>query len=1294
MKYISKILRQYIVLLLCFFASISSAQNPFIQNKGQLPEQVKAKVNLPSGALFIEDGKLTYSFYSGEQLAQIHDLERAEKSVDAHAYSVEFIGKSKSVLVELYDESKYYENYFLGDKLSWATNVKSYKSLYQRNVYNGINLNFYVKNDQLKYDVVVEKKANPDKIKLLYNGVDKIRLVKGNIYIKTSVNTAIEYNPYAYQIINNQEVEVVCNYKLKKDVLSFEFPLGYNKNYELIIDPVLDFSTYSGSTTDNFGYTATYDNYGFLYAGSTSFGTGYPTTIGAYQINYANTNGGTDVAITKYDSTGTSRIYSTYLGGSKDELPHSMIVNSLNELFIFGTTASNNFPTTSNSFQPNFNGGSSFAPSGIGVSFPNGSDLFVSRLSANGGTLLSSTYIGGTGNDGLNTAPSLKYNYADEVRGEIDIDKNNNIYIATCTESIDFPTYSSFQNNSNGGQEGVIIKMDNQLTSVIWSSYIGGNNDDAIYSLALDSSDNIYVTGGTISDNFPTTSGAYLTSYQDSLKADAFITLIRSNGSQIISSSYYGTDEYDQAYFVETGSTNSVYLFGQTKTMGTNLVSNAPYFVSGASQFIAVFDEHLTTVLRSTVIGTGKGTPDISPTAFLVDVCDKIYIAGWGSNLGGPLSTLNLPITTNAFQETTDGNDFYLMVINDSMDSMIYATYFGGSVSSEHVDGGTSRFDKKGIIYQSVCAGCGANSDFPIEPNPGAVSITNNSSNCNNGVFKFNFDFPIVLADFNAPWVGCSTGISFHNLSTSSSNVNYFWQFGDGTTSTLANPNHNYSQNGFYEVTLIATDASACNLSDTITKEIFILSNATDTIQSVVKCENDLIQIGIVPVNDPAVTYSWSPSNSLSGTNVSNPFCAVNSDTQYQLIISNGSCSDTLLQNISITNLDVDAGEDTIFCLSPVDLSATYSSNVTLVEWSNSPTFSPILSSTNLLNVASIGLYYVKVTDGSCEQIDSVLVSTDNDLQLIVGSYSAFCNDSTQIFATFSTDVNSVLWSSNNNFTDTLGHVDTLIVYAPGTYYISVKNGVCEQIDSVIVISESIDINLVTNDICEGESVIIEVENNTLSLPITSYTWDGFTETTALLLDTPDSSRWYYVDVVNSNSCTATDSIFVNVYSSPIIDSIWTAETIVFDGDEVEVIIFTDDSIYVFMAEPDLTGWNKIQLINQFGCLVIDSIWFTIEEVFCDDKNIKIPTAFSPNNDGVNDKYFINDIDGLIIDFKLEIFNRFGQKVYFSNDQKTNEWDGTFNNEKLPPQVFDFYLEISCIGEKTLFYKGNITLVR
>ena len=117
-----------------------------------------------------------------------------------------------------------------------------------------------------------------------------------------------------------------------------------------------------------------------------------------------------------------------------------MIVNSANELFIYGTTASADFPTTLLAFQKDFRGGVGFSPSGIGVSFPNGSDIFVSRLSANGGDLLSSTFIGGTGNDGLNTAPQLKYNYADEVRGEIDIDKQNNIYIAVSYTHLTLPT--------------------------------------------------------------------------------------------------------------------------------------------------------------------------------------------------------------------------------------------------------------------------------------------------------------------------------------------------------------------------------------------------------------------------------------------------------------------------------------------------------------------------------------------------------------------------------------------------------------------------------------------------------------------------------------------------------------------------------------------------------------------------------------------------------------------------------------------------------------------------------------
>ena len=168
----------------------------------------------------------------------------------------------------------------------------------------------------------------------------------------------------------------------------------------------------------------------------------------------------------------------------------------------------------------------------------------------------------------------------------------------------------------------------------------------------------------------------------------------------------------------------------------------ANYYTSNSNQFIAVFTNNLEKLLRSTVVGTGKGTPDISPTAFLVDVCNNIYISGWGSSTGnGPLSTLNMPITPNAFQNTTDGNDFYIMILNDNLDNLVYATYFGGSQSAEHVDGGTSRFSKEGVIYQSVWMG--GNNDFPIEPDPGAVSSTNNSNNCNNGVFKFDLIFQL-----------------------------------------------------------------------------------------------------------------------------------------------------------------------------------------------------------------------------------------------------------------------------------------------------------------------------------------------------------------------------------------------------------------------------------------------------------------------------------------------------------------------------------------------------------------------
>ncbi|MBT3418504.1 MAG: T9SS type B sorting domain-containing protein [Flavobacteriales bacterium] len=1208
--------------------SFSQEEFPFIENKGQLPSSVFSKVKVPGGSIYIEKGKFIYSFYNSKQLQERHDLLRNEDWIDAHSFSANFINSNPNSEIILAEKSIYFENFY--NTKNWTEQVYFYKNITQENIYNGIDLKMYFSNNNLKYDLIIHPNYSTKKIKIKYSGQGDIYLKNGNLIVKTSVNSVTELTPYSYQIINGKEIEVESHFKLKNDILSFQFPKGYDKSEELIIDPTLIFSTYSGSTADNFGYTATYDRDGFLYSGSTVFGVGYPTTLGAYQINYANSSGGTDIGITKYDTTGTLRIYSTYLGGSRDELPHSMIVNNLDELFIFGTTGSEDYPTTTGCYNENFSGGTGFSPSGLGVSFPNGSDIIVSRLSANGGNLLASTYIGGSGNDGLNTAQKLKRNYADEVRGEIDIDQNNNIYLATSTYSTDFPITSSFQQNNNGNQEGCIVKMDNQLSTIIWSAYLGGDKDDAIYSLAMDKNDNVFVTGGTTSDNFPVSTNAYQNSYLDSLKADAFITHISSDGNTIINSTYFGSEFYDQSYFVELNSEEEIYIFGQTKALGNSLVYNANYFTAEASQFIAILSNNLQQLLRSTVVGTGKGTPDISPTAFLVDVCNNIYISGWGSGTGnGPLSTLNMPITANAFQNTTDGNDFYIMILDDGLNNLVYGTYFGGSQSAEHVDGGTSRFDKKGIIYQSVCAGCGNHDDFPIYPNPGAVSATNNSNNCNNGVFKFDFNFPIILADFDAPWLGCNNTISFTDLSTHPQNTTYFWDFGDGNNSTQINPTHQYLTPGIYTITLIASSPIACNLSDTIIKQIYILSNSSSNLQEVEVCKGESVQIGVLPINDPSISYFWFPSVGLNNVAIPNPIATVNSSTQYQLIISDRNCADTIYQWVYTDSININASDDTSFCKDPIQLSAN--------------------------------------TSGT---------------------------------------INSIIWSTNINFTDTISSSNFYIANNIGTFYILVENDNCSHMDSVKVSNDNISIDLSgITEICKGDSIFLKVDNLSSLDPIVFYSWESeytlfFGSDSSSFISFPDSSTCYKVITTNTLGCFITDSIFVEVHNYPLYDSVWTTNSSIYNGEETELHISTEDNFIwntndttkMVSLYPEYSNWYYVEIYNSF-CQLEDSIYIEVKNVFCDESRILIPNAFSPNEDQKNDFYRIIDEDKIITKFKLEIFNRFGEKVYFSEDVNES-WNGYFKGELLASQVFDYYLEIKCIGNKTLFEKGNITLIR
>lgn len=805
----------------------------FIENKGQLPSQVHYSVEMNMARLYLEQGRLRYWLMNPNDIEVIHESHHAgtpleNLSLHCHAININFLGANNDAQAQATCMADRYYNYYIGnDPSKWASHVNLFAEAGYDNLYTGIDMRLYGIDGSMKYDFIVQPGANPNQIQLEYEGADQVALNNGNLQTNTSVNTITEQQPYAYQIINGQTVAVPCWFALEGNIVSFVFPEGYDSSKELIIDPFIVFSTYTGSTTDNWGFTATYDDEGHMYAGgAVFFGNGYPTTTGAFQIQFAGgenlSYGPTDIGITKYTPDGSNLVYSTYIGGGLgNEIPQSLIVNPAGELIIYGSTASADYPTTAGALDATFNGGTSMTVNSI--SFNEGTDAIISKLNADGTALVGSTYLGGLGNDGMLFPFSpLKHNYADEGRGEVMIDQQGHIYLATSTNSPDYPaTENAFNFMPLGGQDACIVKLSSDLTELLWGAYLGGSGDDAAFSVKVDNQGTVYVAGGTSSSDFMTTAGTIHPTYNGGT-VDGFIAKISSDGTTLMASTYLGTNGYDQAYFLDID-TEAAYVYAMGQSDGDYPIVGGAYNNPNSGLFIHKMNNDLTGTIFSTVIGNGNGFPNISPTAFQVDVCSQIYISGWGGSLSGAVGsgTAGLPITPDAYQSTTDGNDFYFCILGDDGSFLSYATFFGApSGTGEHVDGGTSRFDKKAIIYQAVCAGCGGSDLFPTTP--GAWSNTNNSTNCNLGSIKFNFEVAPVTADFSVPPAGCPPfTANFTNFSINAEN--YTWLI-NGQTFTTEDATYTFDQAGQYDISLIASKLGTCNGSDTISHSITILS--------------------------------------------------------------------------------------------------------------------------------------------------------------------------------------------------------------------------------------------------------------------------------------------------------------------------------------------------------------------------------------------------------------------------------------------------------------------------------------
>lgn len=741
----------------------------FKENKGQWNELVQYRLDMNSGTLFIENSGITYLVYDVFQLHQIHELEHeridvVHHPVDYHAYKVSFENANPAVFEER-NAAAHREHYFTGNKSeNWASNVSSFGEIRMNELYEGIDARLYSEAGFFKYDWIVHPGADVADIQMNYQGVEALELNDGNLIVRTSVNEIIEECPYAYQWVNGYEQQVNCLYRKEGNRISFEFPEGYNHNLPLYIDPIVMASTASGSTTTNYGHSAAFDDIGNIFSGARAFGAGYPTTLGAFQEDFGSS---IDIAISKMDTTGSQLYWATYIGGSSSEWPHSMYVNEAGQIAVYGNTQSSNFPTSDTAFDDSYNGAN---------------DISLTVLSEDGASLIGSTYLGGSSDDGGANATYI--NYDDNYRGEILMDDDFNVYVSSYSSSTDFPTTEgALQEEKAGMQDGVLVKLLPDLSGLVWSSYIGGTADDNAHGIRVDDENNVYLSGVTESDDFPVTEGAWQELYGGGT-GDAYIAKISEDGSTIEAATYYGSEEQDAAFFLDMDSNGDVYIFGQTQgdlSISTEVISDPDGRI-----FVAKFNPELDDLLKGTRVLNGGWSYPMIPTAFVIDELDNIYLSGYSAVAG-------LPVSANAIYET---GGFYLMLLAPNMEGMIYGSYYTGG----HVDGGTSRFDSKGIIYQAVCS---LPAGFFIAEDAYSENVSSSWDVC---VFKIDLELgrgasilEILVGDTD----GCAPfAIDFESQCNYA--INYEWDFGDGGESTEENPSYVFEEPGEYEVMLIA----------------------------------------------------------------------------------------------------------------------------------------------------------------------------------------------------------------------------------------------------------------------------------------------------------------------------------------------------------------------------------------------------------------------------------------------------------------------------------------------------------
>lgn len=640
--------------------NLAKVSLPFIPNEGQWDSQIKFRADLFSGAFFITGNELVYSLVKADEKdnavkaktvleTDSSDFGTPDNRFRQVTFKETFLsndGKAITFFPQGEEKAITRVAYFKGNGAElWRSHLSSYNSVSLGGIYPGVEVRLRASARNVEKLFYLKPGTRVEDIRIRVDGIKSIDISpEGELVLKTEIGNLAMMKPLAYQEIDGQKEYVEVAYELKgQNEYGFKILEPYNPEATLVIDPALSTlsaSTFIGGKGNDRGFCIALDNAGNVYvAGYTlSSSSDYPTTSGAYDTTY---NGGYDVFVSKLSSSLDSLEASTYIGGKGTDYLYSLVLDSFENVYLVGITNSSDFPTTPGAYHQSYNGGDY--------------DAFIVKLSPDLSSLLASTYFGGSGVD---------YGVA------IALDNSWNLYITGMTSSSNFPITSGAFDTSYGGRYDVFVaKLSNSLDSLLASTFIGGSDYEIGSSIVVDNSGNVYIGGRTKSSNFPTTSGAYDTTYNGDY--DVFISKLNGSLDSLLASTYIGGSGPDYGYPIAVDNSGNVYVTGYTLSSDYPTTEGAYDTSHNGSYdvFISRLSGTLGTLLASTYFG---GTDDDRSRSIALDVYGNVYIAGW-------TKSTDFPNTSGAYDRSQNGSwDVFVSKLSANLSTVFSSTFVGG----------------------------------------------------------------------------------------------------------------------------------------------------------------------------------------------------------------------------------------------------------------------------------------------------------------------------------------------------------------------------------------------------------------------------------------------------------------------------------------------------------------------------------------------------------------------------------------------------------------------------------------